>query len=328
MGDYWKLIANKYGITDPINGSWIQPIAYYFGATDPVNGSWIQAIADAIGVSSINGNWIQPIAISEGATGSVNGSWLQALYEATGGTPSWSPDDISNLELWYHRSDESTFNSGSITDGTQVNTWMDKSTNGLDMTQITSTKQPIYGATAVSFDGVDDILSNSTTNLFGTHEYGAICFSGYAFANSWYFSSCDTSTTTSHIRIAQRSTGELGIVTSVSPGGGNYYQGQMTTTQLTDGDYFYAIIYSDGSNWYIRLNGVEETLQGWPSAVPPFEGKWFADIPSRDNIAFGGMIRSSTTTTKCSLDKLIYYYKVLTPTEITDIETWLSDPNN
>lgn len=41
----WNEIANNMGITEPINGSWIQAICESLGITDPINGSWIQALA-------------------------------------------------------------------------------------------------------------------------------------------------------------------------------------------------------------------------------------------------------------------------------------------
>jgi predicted small secreted protein len=46
-GDLWRNIAIQgFGMTEPINGSWIQAIATKYEATRPVNGSWLQAIVD------------------------------------------------------------------------------------------------------------------------------------------------------------------------------------------------------------------------------------------------------------------------------------------
>jgi len=42
--DLWRNWANALSITGPVNGSWIEAIARHYGATNPVNGTWIEAI--------------------------------------------------------------------------------------------------------------------------------------------------------------------------------------------------------------------------------------------------------------------------------------------
>lgn len=39
------MIAEQNGITEPVNGSWLQAICESLGITEMVNGSWIQALA-------------------------------------------------------------------------------------------------------------------------------------------------------------------------------------------------------------------------------------------------------------------------------------------
>ena len=75
----------------------------------------------------------------------------------------WTPAQISTV-FWLDAADSST-----ITIATGVSTWADKSGNGVNATQATTTLQPSYSATAfpgslpgVLFDGVDDIMDNST----------------------------------------------------------------------------------------------------------------------------------------------------------------------
>ena len=75
----------------------------------------------------------------------------------------WTPTQITT-DLWFDAADSST-----ITIATGVSTWADKSGNGANATQVTTTLQPSYSATAfpgslpgVLFDGVDDIMDIST----------------------------------------------------------------------------------------------------------------------------------------------------------------------
>lgn len=78
--------ANDLGITQPVNGSWIEAIAIHFGATES-NGLWLQAWANAIGISQpLNGSWLQAIAFEYGIFAPVNGSWWFAI-EQGGVTP-------------------------------------------------------------------------------------------------------------------------------------------------------------------------------------------------------------------------------------------------
>jgi len=112
----------------------------------------------------------------------------------------FNPKSISGLALWLDAADSST-----ITFGTGVSQWRDKSTNGSLWTQSTGNNQPATGTQAMNgrnvlvFDGVNDTLTNaapfastaapwtvffvqrivSTTN-FG-HSYSADGGSGFAF---------------------------------------------------------------------------------------------------------------------------------------------------
>jgi predicted small secreted protein len=77
--------ANDLGITQPVNGSWIQAIAQYYDPAEATD-DWMATWANAIGVTTpVNGSWIQAICFSVNITEPVNGSWWQALVE--GGVP-------------------------------------------------------------------------------------------------------------------------------------------------------------------------------------------------------------------------------------------------
>jgi len=58
----WQSICNHYGITETVNGTWLQALCQFFDANHDLGESWIQSLAEDFG-----------------ATGPVNGSWIQAL---------------------------------------------------------------------------------------------------------------------------------------------------------------------------------------------------------------------------------------------------------
>jgi hypothetical protein len=78
---------------------------------------------------------------------------------------SFSPLSLPNLKAWYDAADTS-----SITGGSAVSQWNDKSGNGYHLTQSTSTKRPSSGTRSlnsknvVDFDGTNDVLAASTAS--------------------------------------------------------------------------------------------------------------------------------------------------------------------
>ena len=105
--------ANSLGVTEPVNGSWIQAIANYYDVYEPVNGSWFQGIAFSLDVlEPVNGSWIQAIAFYYSATQLVNGNWIQAIV---GGTPqsNWILNDGTwdDSGLW---DDAATWEDGDV----------------------------------------------------------------------------------------------------------------------------------------------------------------------------------------------------------------------
>jgi hypothetical protein len=85
--------------------------------------------------------------------------------------PLWTPADlpIGLLSLWLDAADLST-----ITIATGVSQWRDKSGNGAHATQTTAANQPVYSQTGffglpgITFDGLNDSLSISTTQIQNT----------------------------------------------------------------------------------------------------------------------------------------------------------------
>ena len=78
----------------------------------------------------------------------------------------FNPLNVTGLEVYVNRNNAT------------ASSWLDQSTNAFDFVQGTVTKQPIVSANSVDFDGVDDVLTKSGTNLI-TDNTGIIFFSGY-----------------------------------------------------------------------------------------------------------------------------------------------------
>jgi hypothetical protein len=74
--------------------------------------------------------------------------------------------------LWLDGADSSAI---TISSGTSVSQWNDKSGNGRHVSQSTAANQPntstFNGLGCLSFDGTNDMLDNTTSNLTGTGTY-------------------------------------------------------------------------------------------------------------------------------------------------------------
>lgn len=72
--------ANKEGIREPINGSWLQAIRENYGSRE--SGDDLRSIAVALRADLVRYPIvIQAIAIKLGARVPSNGSWLQAIID-------------------------------------------------------------------------------------------------------------------------------------------------------------------------------------------------------------------------------------------------------
>ena len=72
--------ANKEGVTEPINGSWLQALRENYGSRE--SGDDLRSIAVALRADLVTYPVvIQAIAVKLGATIPSNGSWLQAIID-------------------------------------------------------------------------------------------------------------------------------------------------------------------------------------------------------------------------------------------------------
>lgn len=87
---------------------------------------------------------------------------------------SFTPTDIPNMKLWLDGNDQTTFNGGSITTGTGVSSWADKSGNGYVWSQATTLRQPIWTANLINSKAavvfLNQVLVPSTEQYVNTGQ--------------------------------------------------------------------------------------------------------------------------------------------------------------
>lgn len=102
----------------------------------------------------------------------------------SGGAAAFSPASIPGLELWLDASQIT-----GLSDGDPISTLTDISSNAWQATQGTASKKPTYltniknGQPVIRFDGVDDIVTNTTCTSFNGLT-GATLFYAYKFNNA------------------------------------------------------------------------------------------------------------------------------------------------
>jgi hypothetical protein len=83
-----------------------------------------------------------------------------------GGSMSWNPGGIPNINAWY------AADSLGLSDGTSVSSWSDSSGNNFTATQATGAKQPVYhtnqinGLPALTFDGANMLMSSGADSSY------------------------------------------------------------------------------------------------------------------------------------------------------------------
>ena len=224
----------------------------------------------------------------------------------------FKPHLVTNTQLYIQRKDST------------VSLCTDYSVNGFNLTQGVAVNQPTLGANSIDFS-TNDFMINNTANVFSGDNSGYIFFSGY-FNNAAVnriLTTCDNgsaflrqfslniSSILSKVQIAVRNGGTQNNIT-------------LDTTTLTNGQYYYGWIRSNGSVYTAMLNGVSQTIV----ASLANDGVWFSGVTSRDNLVIGAIVANTTAFGSAQINKIHYVSGSLSAIDLWKIEQFMSNPLN
>jgi hypothetical protein len=148
-----------------------------------------------------------------------------------------------------------------------IATWPDRSGNGFDATQSSSTLKPslrfsqVNGKKVARFDGSNDILSvadNSTLDVTTTTIMAVAKVAGSGSGNAWFaFKNASTSSGSAPFGFGRYMVGGSSGKAAFPFNTGSWADHASTSTWSTGAWRLYTGIF-DGSNWYIRVNGVQD----------------------------------------------------------------------
>ncbi|MDD5518383.1 MAG: LamG domain-containing protein [Candidatus Omnitrophica bacterium] len=176
--------------------------------------------------------------------------------------------------------------------------------------------KPIGGISgqALSFDGVDDYVNNSTADWRSEDSVGSIEVwfkTSKSATNQTLFASADEAGSERYFRFRVRSIGNvLNISNNIDS-----EDSVSGSTVVNDNNWHQAVLVSDGSAYSIFLDGVAENLtiiSGTNS------GDWFSDTTLRDNFTIGAMKYNSTIIHYFNglIDEVRIYNRALSADEI------------
>jgi hypothetical protein len=182
------------------------------------------------------------------------------IGNSAGNITYFNPLQIPGLKLWLDAMDPAA-NGTQPSGGTPVSSWVDKSGNGNTVTQSNGFFKPLYNSTgfngknSITFDGVDDLLQNTSATALGNTN--AIFIASDIQTNGTnkgtFFDYSTNVATNTGINIFVESGGSIhwqsnlfdGIINSASSG----------TITLPQTKVLY--VYNDGANAFIFVNGVQ-----------------------------------------------------------------------
>lgn len=254
----------------------------------------------------------------------IGGNSVASVYKGStlvwsNGGGGFSPDDIAGLSLWLDADDGSTL----TLSGSNVTQWDDKSSNGYNVSQGTTSRQPtlqtgvLNSKDGVRFDGTDDALFNDSAasiasgndvpvTIFtvykllssGTNEYGVV------FGNSTSIQPLLCLMTASNTMSAQQRTDAGGLTNAVSTTSALAYRCQ--TTQLTS------------SNLVVYNNKTQIKSSSFTPAQTTFDtftvGAWRRST-QMNGVAF----------MNCDICELLIYDSALSTSDREQVADYLTD---
>lgn len=200
--------------------------------------------------------------------------------------------------------------------------WNDQSPNGFDLSQAVASQQPTISANSVDFDGINDGMVNGISDVFLSDTQGVIYFSLIhtpgVIQNLLISADPLTNDNTFRLVVALDK-----IFLQILNSPYNNFVGSVNN--LVSG-YNYGYVGSTGSSFFMSLNGVVTTF----TTTVANDGNWWSSVPNRRNLTMGEWLRLSSTGryTPSRINKIYYNNTVLSPTNLTKLNTFFSDPNN
>lgn len=226
----------------------------------------------------------------------------------------FNPSKLANSQLYIQRS------------GATISLCPDLSSNALNFIQPTAVSQPFMATLTIQFAS-GDFMYNNTPNVFGSINAGRIYFSGIfntvGGLNNIILASADTATANHFFDFRIDTTGRLSIVTRTASGSNiDSLQGD---TVLVNNEYYHGWIDTDGSTWTAKLNGVTQTFS---VVLGSNAGRFFNDVPNRDNLTIGASVRSTTLFGNAKINKVYFNSGTISATDHWKLERFFENPLN
>ena len=188
-----------------------------------------------------------PIPVS--VTFKKNGTNHSVSNFANDFTTSFKPSEINGLELWLDASDGSSI----LHSSNDVSAWNDKSGNGLQGLQATSTKRPTVvangqnGLSTIRFDGTDDFIQVRTLKINQAYTIYSVAKTTAGSARDYLFDGVTTNSARS--LIALRNSGTV-----------QFWAGNWANTSITSPTGFFTLsAVFDNTSSLLSLNGTTVT---------------------------------------------------------------------
>ena len=197
-----------------------------------------------------------------------------------------------------------------------------KKTMAVIMSVLALTNATGISGGAMNFDGVDDYIEKSISDFDSSSYQGTINMwvkpSETSGGNREFFASADEGTWDNFfIFYVEEITGKVSLATRVNSGTQDIIKGN---TKITDGEWHQVTLVSDGTRYFIYLDGDGESLSVTSGSN---SGNWFGDIQDRDNIDIG-VLHASDSILNCfngQIDEVLVYNRALPAKEIKAIYT-------
>lgn len=224
----------------------------------------------------------------------------------------FKPHLVTNTQLYIQRKDST------------VSLCPDYSPNGFNLTQAVALQQPTLSANSIDFS-TNDFMINNTANVFSGDNSGYIFFSGYynsvGSTVNIILASCDATANTDLFYVGINASGQVRIL-SIFGGVTNNLNGN---TVLTNGQFYHGWINTNGTTWTAKLNGITQTLTVSSGSN---NGGFFNDIPNRDNLTIGALIRLTNVFGDAQINKIHYVSGSLSAIDLWKLEQFFSNPLN